>query len=202
MEKSNEKALVDRLTRGDEDAFSQLYLLHVRKLTYYIRSTVRSSVFASDLVHDTFIKVWENRRNIDPDLPFAPYLFTIGKRVLLNFLKRARHESFIIAEIARHTRQEENLTEQRQTQKDNKQLFQQAVDALSPAVKAVFVRCHMEGKSHREAAQELQLSPSTVNKHMIKATRLIREYIEMHSGLALLLISIAALPLEQVLHSA
>lgn len=191
-----------RLKRGDEDAFSQLYLLHVKKLTYYIRGAVRSAVFTEDLVHDTFIKVWENRGTLDPDLPFAPYLFTIGRRLLLNFLKRAQHENQIVAEIARQAHREENQTEQRLINKDNQHLFHKAVESLSPAVKAVFVRCHIEGKSHQETANELRLSQSTVNKHMIKATRLIREYIEVHSRLTLLLISISALQLEQTLHCA
>src|SRR5215217_88199 len=107
----NESELISMLQQGDQQALSTLYYLHVKQLKYYAQRTAQSPFLAEDIVHDTFVKVWENRLLIDPLRPFKPYLFTIAKRNLLNMLKRAQHETAIMSEIRKYSSDDENTTE-------------------------------------------------------------------------------------------
>ncbi len=56
-------------------------------------------------------------------------------------------------------------------------LLNKAIENLAPQRKQVFNLCKMEGKSYREVSQLLHISTSTINDHIVKATRAIRNFI-------------------------
>jgi RNA polymerase sigma-70 factor (family 1) len=193
----SETELIALLRQSDPHALSSLYYLHVKQLKYYIQRTAQSPFLAEDIVHDTFIKIWENRTQIDPKQSFKPYLFTIAKRNLLNMLKRAQHETSIVIEIRRYATDEENTTELQLNYNESNSLISEAINNLSGKCKDVFMRCRLQGLTYKQAAEELGITESTVNKHMSQAIRLIREYINLRNGVALLIASISVLPLAK-----
>ena len=191
---NNERELVALLRQGDTDALTSLYYLYADKLKYYVQRTAKSPFLAEDIVHDTFVKVWENRSQIDPDQSFRPYLFTIAKRKMLNMLKRAQHEHNIVSEIRRHATVQENTTELQLDYNESNALFTEAVDNLSGQAKKVFVLCRLQGLTYKQAAEKLGITESTVNKHMSSALYQIKEYINLRNALCVLLACIAQMP--------
>jgi RNA polymerase sigma-70 factor (family 1) len=186
-----ESELIELLKQDDQQALSALYFFHVKKLKYYIQRTAQSPFLSEDIVHDTFIKIWENRLEIDPTKPFKPYLFTIAKRNLLNMLKRAQHETFIMSEIRKYAKDEENTTELQVDYNESNSLISEAINSLSGQCKEVFVRCKIQGLTYKQAADELGITESTVNKHMNRALTLMREYIKLKNAVSMLLACIA-----------
>lgn len=188
----SEKDLINLLRKGDQHALSSLYYMHVKQLKYYVQRTAQSPFLAEDIVHDTFIKIWENRAHIDPLQPFKPYLFTIAKRNLLNVLKRAQHETAIISEIRHFYPVEENTTELQLDYNESNLLVSEAVSGLPGKCKEVFICCRLQGKTYKQAAEEFGITESTVNKHMSQAISLIRAYVVTRNTMSLILVSIAA----------
>lgn len=189
----NEQTVLERLKLGDQEALSTLYFRYSAQLIYYVQRTARSPFLSEDVVHDTFIKVWQNRDQIDLLKPFKPYLFTIAKRTLLNVLRRARQETDILAEIKKYALEEENTTELHLAYNESSSLLNEAIESLSGQVKETFIRCRIQGMSYKQAAESLQITESTVNKHMSKALQLIRAHIRAKNGLAVLLAFISVL---------
>ncbi|WP_442590257.1 RNA polymerase sigma factor [Pedobacter sp. AW31-3R] len=190
---NDEHELLNKLKAGDQQALTVLYYRYINRLMYYVQRTAKSTFLAEDVVHDTFIKVWQNRDQIDPSRPFEPYLFTIAKRTLLNLLRRARHEVDILSEIRRHALQEENTTELQLEYNESNLLVNEAIASMSGQVKQTFILCRMEGMSYKQAAETLNVTESTINKHMSKALSLIREHIRTKNGLSVLLACISLL---------
>lgn len=186
----SEHDLVRLLKQDDTRALSRLYYLHVKQLQYFILKAAKSPFFAEDIVHDTFVKIWENRQNIDPDQPFKPYLYTIAKRHLLNLLKRARHESSIMEEIKKHTLESENSTELSLDYSESNFIFKEAIKCLPDRCREVFVRCRMQGLTYKQVADELGIAESTVNNQMVKALKSIREFITFRNALLVILLHI------------
>lgn len=83
----NDRELISLLQQGDEGALRPIYDTYIRQLHYFILRTAKSKQLAEDVVQDVFIKVWDNRMQIDREQPFKPYQYTIAKRHLLNLLK-------------------------------------------------------------------------------------------------------------------
>ncbi|ATP57373.1 RNA polymerase sigma-70 factor [Pedobacter ginsengisoli] len=183
----SEKELITLLREGDTDALSRLYYLYVKQLKYFVLRTAKSSLLAEDVVHDTFIKVWENRDKIDCELPFKPYLYTIARRHLLNLLKRAQHEINIVDEMRRSVINEENSTELLLDYSESSSIFQEAIKSLPEQRREVFIRCRIQGLTYKQAAVELGISESTVNNQMVKALKSIRGFITIRSAMILLI---------------
>ncbi|WP_443939737.1 RNA polymerase sigma factor [Pedobacter sp. MW01-1-1] len=182
-----EKELIERLKQGDQEALTILYYQNIQKLKYYIQRTAKSPFLAEDIVHDTFVKLWESRKEIDSSKPFKPYLYTIAKRTLLNVLKRAQHEVTILSEIRKHATATEDTTDQNIAYNESNSLIKEAIQSLTGQPKAVFILCRLNGLTYKQAAAELGITESTVNKHMNKALTLIKEFIRYKNALALLL---------------
>lgn len=75
----NEKEIVERLVRGDKDAFCELYAGYKRTVIHFCMRIVKSGEMAEDIFQDTFVVIWQSHRFINPELPFSAYLFTIRK---------------------------------------------------------------------------------------------------------------------------
>jgi RNA polymerase sigma-70 factor (family 1) len=178
----NEQDLLIRLKLGQQEAFSALYSQYSDRLLYFVQRTTKSPYLAEDVVHDTFMKIWQHRDQIDSSKPFKPYIFVIAKRTLLDLLKRARHEAEIINEIKKYTYEEDHTTELFLAYNESNHLINEAIAQLSGQVKKTFMLCRIQGMSYKQAAEELSVTESTVNKHMSKALQIIREHVGKHTG--------------------
>lgn len=58
--------------------------------------------------------------------------------------------------------------------------LQYALDHLPPKQKLVYTLSREQGLKHEEIARQLNISPSTVNNHMIAALRSIRQQLGPH----------------------
>ncbi|QBQ41581.1 RNA polymerase sigma-70 factor [Sphingobacterium psychroaquaticum] len=183
-----EKELIVLLQQDNEGALRPLYENHVKALHYFILRISKSKALAEDVVQDVFVKLWENRAQIDPDQPFKTYLYTIAKRHLLNLLKRVQHETQILDEIRKYTPAVEATTDLQLDYAESNHLVQEAIEKLPPQCKAVFIRCKVQGMTYKNVALELGIAEGTVHAQMVKALRIIKEYINLKNAVLLLLV--------------
>ncbi|KLT63962.1 RNA polymerase sigma factor [Pedobacter sp. BMA] len=182
LNSEEEQALLIRLKSGDQDALSRLYDAFSDQLNYYLQRAAKSPFLAEDVVHDTFLKIWQTRDQLNPSKPFKPYLFVIGKRILFDIFRRTRHESEIISEIKKYYLEADESTQQLLEYNESKALLNEAVNLLTAQVQKTFIYCRIKGLSYKQAAMALGITESTVNKHMSKALHQVREHIVKRSG--------------------
>lgn len=181
----NDKKLVIRLKRGNVDAFKELYHKYVQNLYAFTLRTARVPALAEDIVHDVFVKLWENRHQIDPDQSFQAYLFTIARNHLLNFIKRKAHEKEIIDRMTRDTvPAQNNSTHEQVLYNESNRLFREAVEQLPVRRKEVFQLCHLKGLTYDETAEQLGITSSTVNTQMVEARKFIKEYLVSENSIS------------------
>ena len=183
-----EKELMRKLRQGEERAFNSIYLMHVKQLMAFTIRTVKSRELAEDIVHDVFVKIWDNREQIDPELPFKPYLYVVTRRHVLNILKRAAHESQIIEEMFKEAISFGNFTDEEVVFQESSTLIKEAITLLPAQRKKVFELCRIKGLTYKQTAEELGISQGTVNDHMVKALRFIKEYLKARNIIALALL--------------
>ncbi len=73
-------ALLDRWRSGDAEAGAQLHDRHANAIIRFFRNKVGDGV--EDLVHETFVRLFENQHKIQDGLRFRAYLFKIAQYVL------------------------------------------------------------------------------------------------------------------------
>ncbi len=186
MENNNvENELLIKLRGGSMTALSDLYDKYHQPLMAFVMRTAKLDVLAEDIVHDTFIRLWEKRDRLDVNMPVRPYLFTIARRLLLNTLRRLQHESAIIEELRNRVPAIMRGTDDQLDYKESESLLKEAIDKLPDRCRDVFVSCFVSGSAYRETAGKLGISENTVSNQMVKAMKMVRQYIRTKNGLTL-----------------
>ncbi|MFR4037629.1 MAG: sigma-70 family RNA polymerase sigma factor, partial [Butyricimonas faecalis] len=71
-------------------AFEELFDLHYGNLVGFVYGYVRDEEVAKDIVHDTFLTFWNNRKRLDLSYSAKSYLFTLAQNYALNYLRHLR----------------------------------------------------------------------------------------------------------------
>ncbi len=177
--------MVRLIKSGDQGAFVKLYQQYHGALYSFLLKFLKSPDQVKDIVQDTFVKVWERRASLNEDLSVKSYIFTIGKNLMLNVLKRASNEMLLSREIYFYTQHTNNFTEESMLNADYERIAQNAIRQLPPQRKAIFKMCRHEGKSYEEVANELQVTKSTINGQMVKAMKSIKAYLLIYADITL-----------------
>ncbi|WP_316799782.1 RNA polymerase sigma-70 factor [Pedobacter frigidisoli] len=180
--------LLKLLQKEDRNAYRELYNRYVADLHQFILHTSKSPALAEDVVHDVFVKIWENRSSIDPERNFKPYLFAVAKNHLLNLIKRARNESYILDEIKKHRIVSSHATEDQVNFNESSSIILEAIAKLPDQRKRIFNLCKLEGKSYKQIAKQLGITEGTVNTQMVRALKSIKRYIIIKGSLTLILL--------------
>ena len=168
------------LKAGDEQAFKAVYDHFSHRLYGNLLKLVKSEEIARELLQEMFFKVWEKRGNIDPEKSFHAYLFRIAENMAYDFFRKVARDKKLQIHLMDRASEAFNHVEERLINKENRDLLQQAINALPPRRRQVFQLCKLDGKSYEEAALELGLSTSTISDHIVKATHFIRIYCYKH----------------------
>ncbi len=167
--------------------FSQFFDTYKEQVYGYVLTIIKDKVIAEEITQDIFMKLWTVRdilhtiRNIDN------YIFIIARNRSLNHLRKVKHDHSALEELRRHLVEAHNPVEEHLLQRDYEHLVERALAGLSAQRRIVYQLSREEGLNLNEIAERLQLSPNTVKNHLIAALKYIRQYLEQHGGIAMLL---------------
>jgi RNA polymerase sigma-70 factor (family 1) len=166
--------LVERLQKGDVEAFDLIYDKYSGKLYAFGLKYLRSAAEAEELVQSVFLKVWENYKILRKESSFKSYLFTIAYNDICKlFRKRNYLQKFISDTIAENPQSSFEIEEGIDYQSVLGRV-QQIVDKLPERQKTIFVKSRQDGKSSKEIAEEFSLSPGTVDNYISEVLKFIR----------------------------
>ncbi len=171
----NEQELILLLQKGDESAFEKIYAQYSQRLLGALIKLVKSENLACELLQDVFIRVWNNREQIDPAKSFKSYLFRIAENLAYDLFRKIARDKRLQAELIARTCSSYNHVEEDLSNKENTQALQHLIIALPPQRRKIFSLVKLEGKTYAEVSELLNISPSTINDHVVKATKFIRE---------------------------
>lgn len=182
-----DRELVEKLRDSDSVAFRLIFDRYRVKLLFYTAAMIKSDGAARDIVQETFIRLWTNRRDLDPEKSLSGYLHTIARNLALNYLKRAGYDKELKKQIWSYIEEHQLRveTEENLFRKESHRLIQEAVELLPPGRRRIFRLSREEGMSHKEIADHLDISKNTVKNQMVSALKEIRAYLQRHTDIAL-----------------
>ena len=143
---------------------------------------LKSKEFAEDIYQDAFASVWQNRRFLNPESPFAPYIYTIVKNRILNVLAGIDKEQQLKNKILSAAVEITNDTEEAILDADLNGLLEKALMNLTTQQRRIFDMSRKEMKSHKEIADELGISVYTIQQHISASLKIIRIYLAKYAG--------------------
>lgn len=180
LSKATDEQLLEKLKAEDLDAFKEVFVLYRKWLMVSALSILDDEDDANDIVQELFIDLWHKQLYKGIDTSLKNYLYGACRNRCLNLLAkqhRTQHWKDGMGPV------KENFIEL--TQLENKELHDQlsrAVNHLPPRSAKVLTLTYFEGKSRREIAKDMQISPSTVKHQLARAVRLMRTILKNNSG--------------------
>ena len=177
LTKDRENALLQRMKKGDEKAFSELYHSYKNKLYSFLLGLVQDSSIAEDLFQDIFYKVWINREYISEVDNFNAFIYRIARNQAIDELRRFTKETLAFQNIT-ETDHEKEIDPFKDIENNEViQKIDEAIGLLPPQQQKIYILHHRKGYSNEEIAQELNISVFTVRNHLVKANTKLREIL-------------------------
>jgi RNA polymerase sigma-70 factor (ECF subfamily) len=166
--------LAKKLQTGDVEAFDLLYEKYSGKLYSFGLKYLRSAVEAEELVQSVFLKIWENHKRIDRKLSFKSFLFTIAYNDICKLFRKRNYLQNFISDTLYENSQSSSETEEGIEFQSVFDRVQEIVNKLPERQRVIFRKSKLEGKPTKEIAEELKLSPGTVDNYISEALKFIR----------------------------
>ena len=176
------------LTRNNEAAFSELYVRYKDKLYYFCLHLLKSKEEASDIVQEIFIRIWESRNFINPDLSFSSFLYTMARNSILNYFRDIDIDVKVKEILATQKVTEEEAIDSKIIYTEYQVILQNAISQLPPQRRKIFNMSRIESMSHKEIAAELGISVNTVQEHISEALKFIKAYFSKHADMSISLL--------------
>lgn len=174
---NKDAVLLQQLKEGSYKAFTHLYKEYFSLLYGFVFSLTRSHTSATEVVQETFIKVWIHRSKIDPDLPFKAWLYRIAKNLLLDQLRK-QFRTPLFEDYLVHVSNEYLSVDANEGSFDFL-VFQEALaktkQKLSPRQVEVFELCKEQGLPVEEVVRRLNISEQAIYNYLSQAMKVIRE---------------------------
>lgn len=182
--------LVERLQKGDVDAFDLIYEKYSGKLYSFALKYLKSKDESEELVQSVFLKLWENYKNLKKESSFKSYLFTIAYNDMCNLFRKRNYLQKFVSDTLYENFQSSSETENSIDYKSVLEQVQQIIDKLPDRQRAIFIKSRTEGKSTKEIAKELGLSPGTVDNYISESLKFIRSRLRNENLSLILLFSL------------
>ena len=193
---NDEKELLTKLQSGDVVAFDKLYAAYSPLITTHLIHLLKSGELAQEVLQDTFVSVWENRKNIDTEKSFNSYLYKIATNKSYDLFRRAAYEkevrSAMLPKIERGYDHIENYI----NRKENKRLLDSLLEKMPPKQREVFTLFKIDGYSYEQISKKLNISRNTINTHINRGNQFLKQQLKNNSEfITWLLFTVSGLPL-------
>jgi len=158
--------------------FEALFKEHFTGLVYFAQKYLGDIDASKDVVHNVFIKIWENRNEFEFDKPAKSYLFTSVYNRSLNAIRD--HKKFANNsddEVHAATLETGEFHDTMEVAELDGRI-KQAIQKLPVKCRQVFEMNRFEGKKYAEIAAHLNISVKTVEGQMSKALKVMKEELK------------------------
>lgn len=167
--------LVKRLKASDHDAFKTVFNTWQGTIFNFLLFKTKDPDLAEDLLQEVFLKLWNVRSRLNENQSLKNYLYTIADNLVLNVIRHdkvvAKHRSDADVVIFTNTENPEFMLQE----KEWKSRLENAIASLPEKQRIVFLMSRLEDLSYQEIADRLSISIKTVETHMVKALKQLRE---------------------------
>ena len=160
-------------------AFNTIYDKYCYKLHEFVLMYLKQEEDAEEIVQEVFVKIWESRGKIDVYLSFEAFLFTIAYNATISLLRKRVSESKsreYLKSLQQIDSAEQVIDEIQYNELNQK--VQSLLNQLTPRQKEIFVLSRAEGLTHKEIADKLNISESTVNNHLVTTLKYLKTNID------------------------
>lgn len=159
--------------------FKTLFEQYYNPLCNFANTILFDSNRAEDAVQDIFVKMWQKKDTVGELDNVKSYLFMATRNKCIEFLRKLKLDRKLSEENERRLEMSSKMNIDEEADKFvlKEKLFN-SIRQLPPKCRDVFTMSKINGLTYSEIADELGISPKTVDNQMGRAMRLLREMMK------------------------
>jgi RNA polymerase sigma-70 factor (ECF subfamily) len=176
----NEKELIQGCSNGDRASQKALYELYSRKMLVICSRYARSTQEAEDILQEAFVKIFKSIKDFRAESKLSTWITRIMINTALNSQRQKLYlmPMVDVTEVSISEREEVSLSEFHLAE------LVAIIQSLPDGCRVVFNMFAIEGYSHKEIGQMLEISEGTSKSQFNRAKSLLRARIEKERSYA------------------
>lgn len=160
-------------------SFENIFKVYYTKLTYIAYGYVGNKEDSEGIAQNVLLKLWDRRDGLSEIKNLNNFLFTLTKNESLDVIRQRKI-------VGSYTQFKQSLEIEFIENEGSSAILEaelaakvhEAVDSLPEKCKNVVVMSFFDGKKRHEIAEELNLSPRTVDNHLANAKKYLKVYLK------------------------
>lgn len=164
---------------GDESGLVEIIKEYRDGLVFYLNSIVGNIHTAEELAEDTFVLLGTKKPKDKGKGSFKTWLYTIGRNIALNDLKRKARTTQISVDDCPEIISEEDDLEKTYIREEQKIIVHRALRKLKPEYRQILWLIYFEDFSNKEAVAVMKKSVHNVETLVYRARKSLKSQLEM-----------------------
>lgn len=182
--------IVNRLKANDPKALELLYDTYYIRLYYFCKGLIKIEHEIDDILQDVFLKIWLNRLRIKTPDTFAAYIFTITKNAVISYIRDHEKEIKLKATLKDKQAIQHFKSESKIEYNELEQKVQNLLKKMSETSKTIYEFSRYQGLSNEEISKKLGVSKKTVEYHITKTLKYLKENLKEFGLISILFFEI------------
>lgn len=159
--------------------FERVFAATKDRLHYFVAKLTGDPADTKDIIQECYLRLWQKIADVHEDNDVLPLLFTYARHCVIDHLRKKASRKLLQQQL-----EQQAADTAATTADDNHHYYtqlarlQHSIDELPPRRKQIFTLVKQEGLSHKAVAQQLQISPDTVEKQVSLSLRFLREKLQ------------------------
>jgi RNA polymerase sigma-70 factor (ECF subfamily) len=168
---TTDAALCERLQRGDESAFDEVYRRHTPGLFAFLARLSGHPALAEELLQETWLRLATHARGLAPDTNLRGWLYTVARNLYRSHRRRALLDLDLLRfwKWASRDQSPASSPHDLAVVSETERRLEAAVAALPVAQREIVLLVAVEGFSPSTAAEILRLRPETARQRLRRA---------------------------------
>ena len=163
-----------RLRASDKKALQGLFDQYYVQLVHYALKIISDPAASEEIVQDVFVSIWNNRKKLEVK-SFHAYLSRAVRNKCITYIQSAMKDHESIENVMYAVRDETSQSSMELEELTD--ALKEAENLLPKQTRLVFSLSRHSEMTYNEISKELDISVKTVEYHISKAFKLMREFI-------------------------
>lgn len=170
----SDEELLELLKSEDTAAYTVIYNRYFHQLFIHALQKLNDKEEAQDIVHELFAQLWNKRNDIQIHSNFAAYLYSSVRNKILDHISKKQVRAKYVDSLQGFLNTNYNVTDHRIREKQLAELIEKGISTLPNKMREIFELSRKKSLTHKQIAEQLNLSEQTVKKQVNNALRILR----------------------------
>jgi RNA polymerase sigma-70 factor (ECF subfamily) len=173
------KDILIKAQKGDLESFEYILSFYEKAVFNYCLRVVKNLPDTEDIIQETFIKVYINRKSIDPEKNIKTWIFTIATNTMYDYFRKNKRKREMILQF-----DDETIIAPK-TYYDSGGIIRDidsALDKINTEYKEALLLFYQQGFGYKEIAEILLIPINTVKTHISRGKDQLKDILKDEYG--------------------